>query len=148
MARQWSYGTYGKTALGAGINLTGFDEYLKKVERAGRNVDEAVAKAIDESVKPIVDDMKAGAARHKRTGEVYDAIEATPAKKDGNYIYSQVGVNLKEHPEAIEGVFQEYGDSHSPGFPDPFISPAFWNNRNKVKKIQKEVLMKEGVPID
>jgi HK97 gp10 family phage protein len=146
--RKWDYGTYGKTALRAGIRLSGFDEYLKKIEQAGKNVDEAVRKAIDESVKPIVEDMKAGATRHKRSGDVYEAIRATPAERSGNYTYSNVGVDIDNHPEAIEAVFQEYGDSHSPGFPDPFIRPAFDNNKSKIKKIQREVLIKEGVPID
>jgi HK97 gp10 family phage protein len=146
MGRKWSYKTYGKTALGKGFKIGGIEEYLAKAEALGKNIDDIVKEAINESVKPIVHDMKQGQSIHYDTGEVYNAIEATPAKAEGNYIYSSVGINFDEHPEAIHAVFQEYGDSHTTGFPDPFIRPAFDLNVDEVKQIQKKVLKKAGVP--
>lgn len=145
--RKWGYSTYGKTALKQGISVAGIEQYLKKVEALGKNIDEVVKEAINESVKPIVKDMIEGAERHRDSGEVVEAIEAKQATQEGGLIYSDVGIDLKKHPEAKHAVFQEYGDGHSPMFPDPFIRPAFDNNEKLVKKIQKDVLKKAGVPV-
>jgi len=145
MAR-WSYTSYGKTALGRGFKVGGIEEYLKKIEALGKNIDDVVMEAINESVKPIKSDMLAGAERHTDSGEVVEAIEAQPAKQVGGYISAKVGIDLVKYPKAIHAVFQEYGDSHSDKFPDPFIRPAFDNNVKLVKKIQRDILKKAGVP--
>lgn len=147
-------------ALRGTFKLTGVEEYLKKVQEAGNNIDDAVKEAIKESAKPILDEMKSGASRHgigehttpkgytyKRTGEVLDSLEITDIKTDGNFIYAEVGVNEEKAKEgAWVAVFQEFG---SPTFPaDPFIRPAFDNNKSRVKSIQKGVLKRWGVPIE
>lgn len=139
---------YGKTALGKGVTLTGVDEYLKKVEALGKNIFEVTKEAIDESVKPIVEDMKARAYPHKDNGDVYNAIEAKPAKQEGNTVSAFVGIDLQAHPEATHALYEEYGGNNNTSFPDPFIRPAFDLNVRKVKAIQKEVLKKAGVPTD
>lgn len=139
---------YGKSALRQGITVTGIEEYLKKIEALGKNIDDAVKEAINESVKPIVKDMIEGAERHKDSGKLVEAIETQPAMQEGNYIYVQAGIDTNKHPEAIHAVYQEYGDAHSDKFPDPFIRPAFDNNVKLVKSIQKKVLKKAGVPTE
>lgn len=131
------------------FKLTGLEEYLSNVNKAGNDVVEAAKEAIEESVKPIVQEMKAGAQPHsvKYTGDVYDAIEATPVKVDGNKIYSDVGINEEKAKEgAWVAVFQEFGAPHFPK--DPFIRPAFDNNRNKIRSAQRKILKKWGVPVD
>jgi hypothetical protein len=148
--RIWSkqrhgYKSYGSTALGKGFQVAGVEDFLKKIQDIGGSVEDAVKQAIDESVKPIVEDMIAGAERHRDQGDVVNAIEAHPAIQDGNYIYSRVGIDLNKHPEAAHAVFQEYGDGHSDVFPDPFVSPAFDNNKSKVKSVQKNVLYRLGI---
>ena len=126
-------------AIRGTFKLTGLEEYLKKVQKAGNSIDDAVREAIKESVKPIVNDIKAGAERHRRTGDVADSIGSDMPIQSGNYIYAVIGV-ISDEPRAWTAVFQEYG---SPTFPkDPFIRPAFDNNKNQVKSIQRKVLKK------
>lgn len=144
-SKQRGFKSYGSTALGKGFQVGGIEEYLKKIEEKGKSIDDAVKEAIEESIKPILEDMKEGALRHKDSGEVYEAIEATPVVQEGNYIYARVGIDLKKHPKAIHAVFQEYGDSHSEKFPDPFARLAFDNNIKVVKKAQKDVLYRHGI---
>lgn len=129
------------------FKLTGLEEYLSNVNKAGNDVVEAAKEAIEESVKPIVQEMKAGAQPHILTGKVYNAIEATPTKIDGNKIYSDVGINEEKAKDgAWKAVFQEFG---APNFPkSPFIRPAFDNNRNKIRSVQRKILKKRGVPVD
>lgn len=147
MTRKWSFSTYGKSALGISIDMD-FTPYLEKIEAAGNNVDEACKEAINAALPVVKETMVQGAERHRKTGDVVNAIEITPAKQQGNYIYGTVGIDTQKHPEAIEGVFQEYGDGHSPEFPDPFVRPAIDNNRSKIRSIEKKVLTSKGIPVE
>lgn len=148
------YSSYGKSALGVSIQLTGLDEMLEKVEESGNSINDACKDAVNAALPIIEKDMKEGAARHRKgvgkygTDAVYDAIETVPAKQEGNYIYGQVGIDTEKHPEAKHAVFQEYGDGHSPEFPDPFVRPAIDGNRAAVRSIMRATLKAHGVPID
>lgn len=139
---------YGKSALSATITMPNLDKYLEKIQAAGNNIDEACKEAVDTALPIVEKSMKAGAERHRKTGAVVNAIESTPAKKEGNYIHGKVGIDMQKHPEAIHGVYQEYGDGHSPEFPDPFVRPAVDDNRKEVLRTERAVLKAKGVPID
>lgn len=140
--------TYGKNALSASFSVSGVDEFFAKIEAAGKNIDTACKKAVDAVLPTVEKSMKEGAERHRLTGEVVDALEVQTAQQQGDYIYGRVGIDLDKHPEAFEGVFQEYGDGHSPEFPDPFIRPAVDDNRKGINKTIKQVLRKEGMPVE
>lgn len=148
MAKKWSKSSYGKTALSAKFSVSGVDEFLAKIEKSGKNIDAACKKAINEALPIVEKSMKEGAERHKRTGDVVNALEAIEAKQQGNLIYAEVGIDLGKHPEAIEAVFQEYGDGHSPEFPDPFVRPAVDDNKRQINATIKKVLRKEGMSIE
>lgn len=139
---------YGKSALSATITMPNLDKYLEKIQAAGNSIDDACKDAVNAALPIVEKDMKAGAERHRKTGDVVNAIETVPAKGEGNYIYGTVGIDLNKHPEAFEGVFQEYGDGHSPCFPDPFVRPAVDDNRKEILRTERAVLKKKGVPID
>ena len=139
---------YGRSALSATITMPNLDKYLEKIQATGNNIDDACKEAVNAALPIIEKSMEAGAERHRKTGDVVNAIEAEPAKQEGNYIYGTVGIDMKKHPEAFEGVFQEYGDGHSPGFPDPFVRPAIDDNRKEILATERAVLKKRGVPMD
>ena len=148
------YGSYGDSALGANFYVSGLDELLEKVKKAGYSIDDAVSDAVKEAAPILLDSQKDGAAMHRKgagkygTDAVYDALEVEKVCTVGNYTYISVGIDLNKHPEAKHAVFQEYGDGHSPEFPDPFIRPSVDENRGKVKSIIRNALKKRGVPID
>ena len=137
--------SYGKTALSADFSFKGFEELLDKIEEAGKSVEDACKKAIDAALPIVEKSMLLGAERHRDTGNVVNAIETLGARSQGDYIYGKVGINLDKHPEAFEAVFQEYGDGHSPEFPDPFVRPATENNKKEIRSIIRRTLKKEGV---
>lgn len=145
--RNWTkrggFSSYGKTALSASFKGEGVVDLLNKIEEAGKSIEGVCKKAINATLPDIEKNMKTGAERHRKTGEVVDAIEVTKAKQEGNYFYGSVGINLDKHPEAFEAVFQEYGDGHSPQFPDEFVGVAA--ERKKITKVIRETLKKEGV---
>ena len=145
---------YGKSALSASITLPNFDQYLAKIQAAGNDIDPLCESAVNAALPIVEKAMKAGAARHRKgagkygTDEVYDAIEITPAKVQGNYIYGTVGIDTHKHPEALHGVYQEYGDGHSPEFPDPFVRPAVDEHKPEIRKAERDVLKKGGIPVE
>lgn len=139
---------YGRSALSATITMPNLDGLLEKVQAAGNNVDEACKEAVNAAAPIVYESMKAGAHRHRKTGAVEDAIEITPAKQDGNFIYATVGIDMEKHPEAKAGVYQEYGDGHSPEFPDQFVRPAVDDNRKEIRAAERAVLKKKGIPIE
>ncbi len=144
----WKAKSYGKSALTADFIAPDLSEYLEKIQAAGNNIDDACKDAVNAALPIAEKTMKAGAERHQKTGAVVNAIEVTPAKQEGNYIWGHVGIDLEKHPEAFEGVFQEYGDGHSLCFPDPFVRPAVDDNRKEFFAAERAVLKKKGVPID
>ena len=145
-------GRYGSSALSTSLTISGLDEYLAKIKAAGNNIEEACKAAVDAAAPIVEADMKLGAAKHKDNGDVLDAIESTPAEADGYGVYATVGIDAEKHPEAKHGVYQEYGGGpkahRNKKFPDPFVRPAFDNNKAKVKAIEKAELKKRGVPVE
>ena len=145
---------YGKSALSATIIAPNLDKYLEKVKAAGNSIDDVCKEAVNAALPIVEKSMKDGAARHRKgtgkygTDAVYNAIESVPAKQQGNFIYGEAGIDMKKHPEAKHGVYQEYGDGHSPEFPDPFVRPAIDDNRKEVLKAERAVLKKRGVPVE
>jgi len=128
------------------LELTGLEEYAKRITDAGRNVDEVVKMAVHESAKPIHDDIQAWAERHRMTGVMLEGVDLSEPLQSGNEISVTVGINDEKSPGAWHAVFVEYGTPTQPA--DPGIRNAFDRNRSMVKKIQRDVLKREGMPID
>lgn len=128
------------------FELSGLDDYLKKVQAAGRNIEEAVAEAIAASPSPIRADIQAWAEKHKLTGTMLEGVDVSDVQQEGNFIFVEVGINDDKSKGAWHAVFTEYGTPTQPA--DPGIRQAFENNKGIVKKIQKSILAKAGVPIE
>ena len=128
----------------ARFELKGLDEYLKKIEDAGGNIDRAVEKAVDESIKPIYKDVRQWAEKHKLTGATLKGVARTDVQKEGNTFFAEVGIDTTHSKTAWHAVFVEYGTPKMPA--DPGIRTAF--NNSRIKRIQKQVLLKEGIPVE
>ena len=126
------------------FELKGLDEYLKKIQEAGENIDEAVSLAVEESTKPIYEDIQKWAKKHKLTGATLEGVAKTDVQKDGNKLFVEVGIDTTHSKTAWHAVFVEYGTPKMAA--DPGIRPAY--NKSRIKKIQKEVLSKEGIPVE
>lgn len=126
------------------FQLTGLDKYLEKVMKAGRNIDETVSKAVEESAKPIFDDIQKWAEKHRMTGAVAEGVNTSEVKREGNRFYVEVGIDTNKSKFSWHAVFVEYGSPTTPA--DPGIRPSFGNNKNIVKQIQRKVLKEGGVP--
>lgn len=126
------------------LKLSGIEEYLKKIQEVGGNVEESVSEVIAKSAKPVYEDIKAWAEKHKFTGATLKGVDLSEVKQEGNYFYVDVGINTDKSENAWHAVFVEYGSPHNAA--DPGIRNAFTNNKSKVKKIQRDILKKAGMP--
>lgn len=128
------------------FELKGFEELLEQVQKAGGNIEEAVTEAIQESGKPVLEDIRKWAKKHKRSGAALEGVDQGPPRNDGGLIYADIGVNSDISPGAWHIAFVEYGTPTVKA--DPGVHEAFRKNKNKIRKIQAEVLRKAGIPID
>jgi len=132
------------------FKLTGLDEYLKKIQEAGNNIDEAVEKALIESAKPIYDDIVTWAEKHSKsnssTGATLKSVSMTDPMRHGNLTSVDIGIDSRVDYNAWHAVFVEYGTPKQSA--DPGIRNAFYHNRGRVNKIQKQILKERGIPID
>lgn len=130
----------------ARLELTGMEDYIKKIQDAGKNVDEVIKVAIEESSKPIFNDIKNWAEKHELTGETLKGVDMSEVKQDGNYIFADIGINTEKSDKAWHAVFVEFGTPTQAA--DPGIRNAFENNKSKVKQIQKKILQEGGLPVE
>ena len=128
------------------FSVSGLEEYLEKIQKTGDNMDELVGKALMASAQPVYNDIRKWAEKHKRTGATLEGVDVSPVKKDGGFLYVDVGLNTAKNKDAWHAVFVEYGTPRKPA--EPGIRPAFKKNQAKVKRIQRELLSKGGVPVD
>ena len=130
----------------ASFKITGVEEYLAQLKKVGANIDEAAAEAVHESAKPIEADIRVWAEKHKRTGAVLEGVDLSRSQADGDLIYVPVGIDGDKTPTSWHAAFVEYGTPRMAA--DPGIQTAFKVNKAKVKRIQREVLKKGGIPVD
>lgn len=130
------------------MQLTGLEEYIENLQRAGANIDQVVGEAIYESAKPIEEDIRKWAEKHKKTGSVLEGVGLTEVQQEGGKIFIEVGVfnDPFDNPTAWHANFIEYGTPKMRA--DPGVRPAFNKNKGKVKKIQSDILKRGGIPID
>jgi len=128
------------------IQLTGLEEYIENLQRAGANIDQVVGEAIHESAKPIFQDIRAWAEKHKKTGAVLEGVDLSEVQREGDKIFVDVGISTEKSPGAWHAAFIEYGTPKMKA--DPGVWEGFKKNKAKVKKIQSDILKKGGIPID
>lgn len=126
------------------FQLTGLEQYLEKIQKAGKNIDVAVSEAVEESAIPIFDDIKRWAEKHEMTGAVLEGVNVSEVQREGNNYFVEVGIDSNKSKFSWHAVFVEYGSPTTPA--DPGIRPAFANNKKVVKQIQRKVLKKKGIP--
>jgi len=121
------------------LDLNGFKELLERIQKAGGNIDAAAEKALVESAKPFMEDLKTGIKKHHRTGLTEASLnDPTQIEREGNRLTLKVGFDLGKG--GLPALFLEYGTPRSKA--EPFIQQAIKRNQAKARKIQKEILTK------
>ena len=118
------------------VEMYGTADLLKSIEAAGGKVDEAVRKAVDESLKIVGDDMQAFMSQHRETGDTAASFEHIAASIKGNSVEAMVGYDAKNG--GLPAIFLDVGTpKQKPYF---FSYYAVENNRQKIEQIQRDTL--------
>ena len=119
------------------LDLGAFTGMLEQIQKAGGSIERAAEKALSESAKPFYDDLKAGIAKHRKSGLTEKSLlDPNNIVWDGNRVTLKVGFDMSKG--GLPALFIEYGTPKQT--PDPFIQPAIKRNQPKAKKIQQQVL--------
>lgn len=118
------------------VEMYGVSDLLKKIEAAGGKVDEAVKKAVDNSLEQVGMKMQLFMLGHKETGETYSSYEQIMARMNGNKVEAVVGYNAKKG--GLPAIFLDVGTpKQKPYF---FRYYAVENSRKQIEEIQRETL--------
>lgn len=117
------------------IDFYGSSELLKKLEKAGANVEKLVVDALQKSVEKPKAEMLDFIRQHKLTGETENSF-TTEIKQEGDKVYLKLGFDIKNG--GLPAVFLNYGTPKIP--PSFFIDNAIENNVDEIKRVQLEAL--------
>ena len=121
------------------LDLNGFKELLERIQKVGGNIDAAAEKALVESAKPFMEDLKTEIKKHHLTGLTEASLnDPTQIERDGNRLTLKVGFDLGKG--GLPALFLEYGTPRMKA--EPFIQSSIQRNQSKSRKIQKELLTK------
>lgn len=133
------------------IKLSGFDELLEQIEKAGGTIDRAAESCLKQSAQIMQSELK---NQMKESGVDSDLIARMPPpelKQDGNTMIARVGYkkgayNPDDLSDGFKVVFLNYGtpkrSKHGKVEAKGFIDRAQKKARPKIKKAQKQALEK------
>lgn len=117
------------------IDFYGSSELLKKLEKAGANVEKVVVNALEKSIQKPKAEMLEYIRQHKMTGQTEESFK-TEIKQEGDKIYLNLGFDIKHG--GLAAVFLNYGTPKiAPSF---FVDNAIENNIDEIKRVQLEAL--------
>jgi|DewCreStandDraft_4_1066084.scaffolds.fasta_scaffold06643_7 HK97 gp10 family phage protein len=132
-------------ATKATLTLKGLDEYLEKIAAAGKDVDEAAARAVLAGAEVLQEGMRNRVP--VRTGNLRENIRIFGPEQDGNFVFCEVGLidrrGLTDADTARYGNAQEYGTSSMAA--QPYIRPTIAEDGKKARDAMKESLEESGV---
>lgn len=118
------------------VEMYGMSDLLKKIEKAGGKVDEAVQKAVNNSLEQVGMKMQLFMLGHKQTGDTYSSYEQIIASVKNNKVEAMVGYNVKNG--GLPAIFLDVGTpKQKPYF---FRYYAVENSRKQIEEIQRSTL--------
>lgn len=133
------------------LRLSGFDDLLERIEKAGGTVDRAAESCLKQSAQIMQSELK---NQMQKSGVDSDLISRMPPpefKQDGNTMIARVGYkkgayNPDDLSDGYKVVFLNYGtpkrSKHGKVEAKGFIDRAQKKARLRIKKAQKEALEK------
>ena len=133
------------------LKLSGFDDLLEQIEKAGGTIDRAAESCLKQSAQIMQTELK---NQMKESGVDNDLIARMPApqiEKNGNAMIARVGYkkgayNPEDLSDGFKAIFLNYGtprrSKHGKVEAKGFIDRAQKKARPKIKKAQKQTLEK------
>lgn len=125
------------------FQLKGLDAYLEEIQRAGEDVDKVVREVLGEAA-PVARDRMEEILRNTSeqwTGATADTLFAGPVQQDGNFIFFELGADVRAD-EA--GLHKEFGTTRQAA--EPFLRPSLTElRRTGIKMMLKAVFERMGI---
>lgn len=134
------------------LDLKGFDEMLRKIEKANGNVDAAAKKCMDKSAQIMQDELKSqmqAADLQNTMSRLISRMPSPRVENDHGLWTAQVGYEKgaydpKNPSDAYEVIFINYGTprrtKHGKVQARGFIAKAKKKAKSKIKKEQQQIL--------
>ena len=125
------------------ITLDGFDDLIRRIEKAGGTIDEAVGRCCEESAEAQQAELKSAMARKGVSSKLIGRMPTLEIERDGNRVTVRVGFKKgkydpKNLSDGYKAVFINYGTPRIK--PRGFVETAKKKARPKIKKKQEEAL--------
>lgn len=133
------------------LQLSGFDELLEQIQKAGSTVDRAVESCMKQSAHIMQSELKSEMQKSGVDSDLIDRMPTPELQKDGNTMIARVGYkkgayNPNDISDGYKAVFLNYGtpkrSKHGKVEARGFIDRAQKKARKRIKKAQKEALEK------
>ena len=127
------------------IEITGFDEILKKIEEAGGSIKGAVSTCAQESAKTLQNELNIQQQKKKVSSSLISRMPNYEIEWSGNRCYAKVGYKMgkydpKHLSDGFKAVFINYGTPRIK--PRKFIKAAKSKAKQKIKKQQQDTFEK------
>lgn len=118
------------------IEMYGMQDLLKKIEKAGGNVNEAIKKCVDNSLEQVGLKMQLFMMEHRDTGDTYKSYMEQKGEIKNNIVTGRVAYDIKKG--GLPAIFLDVGTpKQKPYF---FRYYAIENSRPQIEQIQRETL--------
>lgn len=127
------------------IELTGFDDILKKIDEAGGSINGAVNTCAQESAKTLQNELKTQQQKKKVSSSLVNRMPNYEIEWNGNRCFAKVGYKMgkydpKNLSDGFKAVFINYGTPRIK--PRKFIKAAKSKARQQIKKQQQDTFEK------
>lgn len=131
------------------LKLTGFEEMLTAIEKAGGSIDRAANQCMQKSAKLMDEELKAQMRSAKVKSDLIGRMPSPEVEKEGNRYTARVGYvkgeyNQKKPSDAYKAIFLNYGTprrtKHGQVKARHFIENAKENAKSKIKNSQQQTL--------
>lgn len=115
-----------------------FGKLLEQLNVADGSLEAGVVDAFNSMTEVIQPAIETNIEKHQQSGMTEGALVKQPEiKREGNTFSIEYGYEQKE---GVAAIFLEYGTPRMK--PTPTLKPAINGNRHKLRRLQKEAVMK------
>lgn len=126
------------------ITTKGFEEYLEKLARAGRDIDHVSDQALQAGGEILLNGMQTRVP--KLTHNLESDLGVDGPHSDGNLHYIDVGLVHADADTARYGNVQEFGSATTAA--QPYIRPTLDGDMTKARAEMKKILVAAEMGID
>lgn len=131
------------------LKLTGFEEMLSAIEKAGGSIDKAANQCMQKSAKLMDEELKAQMRSANVKSDLINRMPSPEVEKDGNRYTARVGFvkgeyNPTKPSDAYKAIFLNYGTprrtKHGQVKARHFIENAKEKAKSKIENSQQQTL--------